>query len=178
MSAAGLPDNPFFDPAAPSSWRSRTYAYGLRNPFRFALDPASGRLLAGDVGWNSYKEVDRILPGGNYGWPCFEGTSQVAGHASSPVCTALYARAQTVVPPLVTYAHPDEGQASVTGGTWYTGDSYPEAYRNVYFYADYARQMMWTLRLDNQGRVLVPPEETSLGTGIGAPVDIRAETQR
>jgi glucose/arabinose dehydrogenase len=174
VSAAGRPDNPFFDPAAPSSWRSRTYAYGLRNPFRFSLDPASGRLLAGDVGWNSYEEVDRILAGGNYGWPCLEGTSQVAGHASSPVCTALYARAQTVVPPIVAYPHPDEGQASVTGGTWYTGDSYPEAYRNAYFYADYARKMMWTLGLDNEGRVAVPPEEAGFGTGIGSPVDIRA----
>ncbi len=173
-SAAGRADNPFFDPAAPSSWRSRTYAYGLRNPFRFALDPASGRVLAGDVGWNYYEEVDQILAGGNYGWPCLEGTAQVAGHASSPVCTSLYARAQTVVPPIVTYPHPDEGQASVTGGTWYTGDSYPEDYRNAYFYADYARQMMWTLRLDNQGRVLVPPQEAGFGTEIGAPVDIRA----
>ena len=171
---AGRADNPFFDPAAPASWRSRVYAYGLRNPFRFALDPSSGALVAGDVGWRSWEEVDRILPGGNYGWPCYEGPSKVSGHTSAPVCTQLYARSQTVVTPLVTYPHVAGEHASVTGGTWYTGDSYPEAYRNAYVYGDYARQMLWTLRLDDAGRVEVPPQATGFGREVGSPVDIKS----
>jgi glucose/arabinose dehydrogenase len=170
---AGRPDNPFFDPAAPSSWRSRTYALGLRNPFRFALDPATGRMLAGDVGWNSFEEINRILPGGNYGWPCYEGPNRVTAHASSPVCVALAAKPQSVVPPLVSQPHAG-AQASITGGVWYTGDSYPQRYRNAYFYGDYARQMLWTLRLGDQGTLGTAPEAAGFASGVGGMVDIRS----
>ena len=45
-------------------------------PVPVLFDPASGRLLAGDVGWSSWEEVDRILAGGNYGWPCYEGSAR------------------------------------------------------------------------------------------------------
>src|SRR3954471_18376065 len=48
----GVPSNPFYSAADPSSWRSRVYAYGLRNPFRLTLDPRTGTPYVGDVGWN------------------------------------------------------------------------------------------------------------------------------
>ena len=80
----GLPSNPFWDPANPRSVRSRTWALGLRNPYRFSLKPGSGShnpadanpgiLFLGDVGWNSSEDfhvIDR--PGLNLGWPIFEG---------------------------------------------------------------------------------------------------------
>ena len=80
----GLPSNPFWDPANPRSVRSRTWALGLRNPYRFSLKPGSGShnpddanpgsFFVGDVGWSSSEDfhvIDR--PGLNLGWPIFEG---------------------------------------------------------------------------------------------------------
>ena len=173
LTGAGLADNPFFDPTRPSSWRSRVYAMGFRNPFRFGVDPFSGRLVAGDVGWNRFEEIDVVLPGGNYGWPCLEGSYRPTGHATAPVCTQLYAQAHRAVPPIVSYPHNDIG-SSVTGGAWYTGDSYPERYRNAYFYGDYARKVLWTQQFDAQGGIAVPPEAAGFGRDVGAPVDIRS----
>ena len=62
--------NPFQDPGqAPE-----IYAYGLRNPYRFAFDTANGELILADVGQNNIEEIDRIVMGGNYGWAIKEGT--------------------------------------------------------------------------------------------------------
>ena len=49
------------------------YAYGLRNPYRFAFDTANGQLIAADVGQGTVEEIDRITLGGNYGWALKEG---------------------------------------------------------------------------------------------------------
>ncbi len=83
----GISSNPFFDPAAPRAPRSRVWAMGLRNPFRFTLrpntgdtDPAAadpGTLLIGDVGWGAWEELNVCnAPGQNFGWPLFEGLQQ------------------------------------------------------------------------------------------------------
>lgn len=81
---SGLPSNPFYDPAAPDGPASRTWAMGLRNPFRFAILPASGgispeegspgTLFIGDVGSNKWEELNIAVDGGkNFGWPITEG---------------------------------------------------------------------------------------------------------
>ena len=64
-------DNPFFGATA---GRDEIYAVGLRNPFRFSFDRATGLLYAGDVGQDAREEVDIITRAGNYGWRVFEGT--------------------------------------------------------------------------------------------------------
>jgi len=80
----GLPSNPFYDPAAPRSPRSRTYALGLRNPFRFGVRPGTGNpdpnlgnpgvITIGDVGYNTWEDLHVVLGAGeNLGWPLFEG---------------------------------------------------------------------------------------------------------
>jgi glucose/arabinose dehydrogenase len=57
----GVAGNPLYNAQNPSSNASRIIGYGLRNPFRFTFRPGSSELWVGDVGWNTYEEVNRIL---------------------------------------------------------------------------------------------------------------------
>jgi len=163
----GVASNPFFRPAAPASWRSRIYAYGYRNPFRFDLDPRSGIPILGDVGWNTVEEIDTVLPGMNGGWPCYEGRMKTY-FAPQPVCQKLYA-AGTVRMPIATYRH-NHVQAAVVGGTVYTGSSYPAAYAGAFFYGDYGRGQVWTLTTDPAGNLTRAPEPDGFATGVPGPV--------
>ena len=71
-SGAPTPENPL---AAASGGGARILSYGLRNPYRFALRPGRNELWIGDVGWNTFEEINvtRIDQSENFGWPCFEG---------------------------------------------------------------------------------------------------------
>ncbi len=77
----GLPGNPFFEASSPRAARSRVWALGFRNPFRFSVEPNSstgpdhpGRLLIGDVGLGYWEELNISKRGGeNFGWPLYEG---------------------------------------------------------------------------------------------------------
>jgi glucose/arabinose dehydrogenase len=119
------PDNPFVaDPsAAPETW-----AYGLRNPWRFSFDRHTGDLYIGDVGQDSREEISfqpAASPGGeNYGWKVMEGTA-----CFSPRNGCSQAG---LVPPVLDYTHADG--CSVTGGFVYRGVEPTLAGR--YFFAD------------------------------------------
>ena len=74
------------------------FAYGLRNPFRFSLVArhAATPLYIGDVGWNTWEEIDVATGGENFGWPCWEGPLDVRNNyyhdsATKPTCDAAYA---------------------------------------------------------------------------------------
>lgn len=84
MTGAGIPGNPFYNPADPFEPKSRVWCLGLRNPFRMthlkgsgstdptAVDP--GTLYIGDVGWTLWEDLHTADgPGQNFGWPLFEG---------------------------------------------------------------------------------------------------------
>ena len=94
-SGDGVFDNPFFDSAAPRAPRSRVWALGLRNPFRFALIPGTGAasgpqrhpgwIVVGDVGWNTHEEFSLCRAAGeNFGWPLFEGLDLQPAYAAAP----------------------------------------------------------------------------------------------
>lgn len=125
------PDNPFADN---DQYRPEIYAYGLRNPWRFSFDPASGRLWAGDVGQNAWEEIDIIEKGGNYGWNTME-----ANHCFDPRNGCDRSDLKT---PIHEYGR-DEG-ISITGGFVYHGPSLPEL-KGKYIYADYATRRVWSL---------------------------------
>jgi hypothetical protein len=129
----GIPvDNPFIsDPDSVGE----IFAYGLRNPWRIWFDRATGDLFAGDVGWNSIEEVDRIVSGGNYGWPTKEGSFLNAREAipdvPDPVTGLTKAEELGLIEPLFEYDHTD-GE-SVIGGVVYRGSELPWLYGKVIF---------------------------------------------
>ncbi len=159
----GVPTNPYYSASAPRAARSLVYASGFRSPFRFSLEPGTGRPILGEVGAARWEEVDLIAPGNNYGWPCWEADTQMAGYRDLPECAG-----STTASPL--WAYPHVGSSSVTGGVVYTGTSYPAQYRGRYFYGDYVHHAIWSLGYDAQGRLTTPPEQNGFGTGLGAPV--------
>jgi glucose/arabinose dehydrogenase len=88
-SGNGLPGHPFCPSNADLTHVcTKLWAKGLRNPFRFTLR-ADGGLIVGDVGWNSWEEIDLIGPGEggrSWGWPCYEGFGRTPGYRDLPEC--------------------------------------------------------------------------------------------
>jgi glucose/arabinose dehydrogenase len=87
------PGNPY----AGGGGKAEIYALGLRNPWRWSFDRQNGELWAGDVGQNAWEEIDKIVPGGNYGWRQREGA-----HCYSP---ANGCQTAGMIDPVVEYAH-------------------------------------------------------------------------
>ncbi len=121
------PNNPFVAGGGmPEVW-----GYGLRNPWRFSIDPVDRLIYIGDVGHADVEEVD-VVPidegGWNFGWSDMEGTR--CFHVQD--CDAA-----NYTSPVVTYSH-EEG-LSITGGFVYRGDEIPELH-GTYFYTDWVRQ--------------------------------------
>lgn len=171
LAVAPVPGNPYYDTANPNSARSKVFASGFRSPFRFSLDPSSGLPVVGDVGWNTWEEVDVVQPGRNYAWPCWEGNHRTPGYMDLPECANVQNQA-----PIWDYHHGsgvDQGN-SVTGGFVYTGSSYPAQYKGTYFYGDYVTNKIWTMRYDATGTLTQAPQSPAWGTGIGGPVEFAA----
>lgn len=123
------PGNPFADGSegAPEVW-----LYGVRNPWRFSFDQASGDLWVADVGQGNWEEVD-LLPaesgfdagrGANLGWDLMEGTHPFEDGENPP----------GAVLPIHEYSH-DDGACSITGGYVYRGRAI-EPLRGTYLFAD------------------------------------------
>src|SRR4051812_10234441 len=156
----GLSDNPFWTGDATDN-RSKIWAYGLRNPFRFVLRPGSGTPIIGDVGWHTWEEVNAGSAGANFGWPCYEGTGRQSSYGNKfQVCKNLYNEgADAVTPPLYTYAHPGTAGAgsvtgnSITGGVFYTGGQFPASYDGAYFFGDYVAGWIRYLQLNGSNAV-------------------------
>jgi len=122
----GIPaDNPFGNGGGlPEIW-----AFGLRNPWRFSFDRATGDVYIADVGGGQREEVDflvgGIAGGSNFGWNYFEGTQHYEGDAPSDI---------NFIFPVTEYEH--GARCSITGGHVYRGAALP-AWWGVYFYGDY-----------------------------------------
>ncbi|MGI9292225.1 MAG: PQQ-dependent sugar dehydrogenase [Gammaproteobacteria bacterium] len=115
------------------------YAWGLRNPWRWSFDQATGQLWLGDVGQGSREEINLIEQGGNYGWNCREGSSSFSGGDCS---------SGGYTDPIVDYPRSD-GQ-SVTGGFVYRGTQVP-GLDGRYVFADYVSGLVWALESDGVG---------------------------
>jgi glucose/arabinose dehydrogenase/chitodextrinase len=157
-------DNPFYD--GTNSARSKVWLYGVRNPFRFAVQPGTGDIWFGDVGWNTWEEVNDGTRGANYGWPCFEGTGRTPGYQSFSQCATLSNSAVTA--PYHTYDHSSTGTA-VIGGPFYSGTLYPAQYRGNYFFADYTGNFIKRVVFDEANN---PVSVETFATNVPSPVSL------
>ena len=126
----GVPaDNPF---VGVDGARPEIFSYGLRNPWRFSFDAATGDLWIGDVGQDEVEEVDHASAaagngrGANYGWSAYEGTKRFNADVPGDLATVM---------PVHEYHHGDDG-CSITGGYLYRGASMP-ALDGAYLFSDY-----------------------------------------
>lgn len=149
------PDNPFYFQTTGSN--GAIWATGLRNPFTFAVQPGSGKILINDVGQVSFEEINEGFAGANYGWPSTEGMF-------SPSQFPAYTN------PVFAYGHtvsPTTGCA-ISGGSFYNPPvfQFPGTYLGSYFFADLCSG--WIRQLD-----LTTKTASGFATGINFPVDIK-----
>jgi glucose/arabinose dehydrogenase len=185
---AGMPGNPFAGSSDANA--RRIIAYGLRNPFRITTRPGTNELWVGDVGWNTWEEINRIpdatdAVAENFGWPCYEGVGRQSGYdgANLDLCENLYAQGTgAVAAPYYTYNHANKvvtnetcptGSSSITGMAFYpeTGGSYPAAYRGGVFFADHSRNCIWFIPKGTNGQPNSAAIQTFIAPAAG-PVDL------
>jgi hypothetical protein len=116
------------------------YAYGFRNPFRFAKDPNQNRFWINDVGGARWEETSLLVAGGNYGWPTHEGPC-ILGSFDNCIPPPGF------VDPHYYYPHTDEGGAAV-GGAFVPNGLWPDIYDNTYMFADFVFGTLHLLRKD------------------------------
>ena len=144
-------DNPFNNTATGNN--RAIWALGLRNPFTFAFEPGTSRMLINDVGQSTYEEIDDGIAGSNYGWPITEGPT------TNPAFRG----------PIYYYGHGtrDTTGCAIVGGTFYNPPvpQFPSSYIGKYFFADLCSGWI---------RVFDPATGTASGfaTGISNPVDL------
>jgi glucose/arabinose dehydrogenase len=148
--------------AAKPSWK--LVAYGLRNPWRYSFDRATGDLYIGDVGQNSWEEIDYLKHGFsgvvNFGWSNFEGNHIF--NAKTPLL-----KVGRYVAPIAEYNHQNHNCA-VIGGYVYRGPSIPAAVGR-YFYGDDCSGTVWSLKVVNGKATTVRTEPFSVAglSGFG-----------
>lgn len=135
------PDNPFVGVVGA---REEIWSFGLRNPWRFSFDRLTGDMFIGDVGQNSWEEVDfqpaNSTGGENYGWRLMEGNS-----CFNP---AINCNNGTLTLPILAYDH--SVGCSVTGGYLYRGSKNPNL-NGLYLYGDFCSGLIWGAQEDGLG---------------------------
>ena len=114
-------DNPFYTTTTGNN--RAIWALGLRNPFKFAVQPGKGTIFINDVGEKAWEEINEGSAGANYGWPNHEGV------ANDP----------QYVDPVFALAYGQDGACSITGGAFYNPETlqFPSGYVGDYFFADF-----------------------------------------
>ncbi|MEH2322498.1 MAG: PA14 domain-containing protein [Nostoc sp.] len=160
ITGQGLSSNPFYNGDSNSN-RSKVYDLGLRNPFRFTIDKNTNTPVIGDVGFNSYEEVNIGKPGANFGWPFYEGGLDANGNIVSlkqpsysnlDAAKAFYSSGESVAAPAYTYKH--FGSNSIVLGDFYTGSTFPSIYQGALFVGDFSQGTIDALTFDSQGKIV------------------------
>jgi glucose/arabinose dehydrogenase len=186
----GLPSNPFWT-GDPGAVRSKVWAYGLRNPFRFCVRPgtgstdasagAPGTLYVGDVGWNLWEELNVVGAGGqDFGWPFREGARVNAPYAALAPPFAGNAAPGPLTDPTLALYHPSADTNgvfaaranSITSGLFYEAQQFPAPWRGRFVFGDFYRGWIHAARFDAQDRLVT---SDLLASGMNGPVDFAVE---
>jgi glucose/arabinose dehydrogenase len=154
--------------------RREIWAWGFRNPWRFAFDPVTGLLWVGDVGEVSFEELTIVEKGRHHGWPWREGRHG----ASTARCREMVPDTGDCVEPVYECGRDgavgvDGGCRSITGGTFLDGPRWPEALHGGYVFGDNVNGRIWTVELTGDRRGVVPGSRRELAVAAGAPVSFR-----
>lgn len=136
---------PYYSIPAGNPYNNEIYDLGLRNPYRWSFDRQTHDMWIGDVGQDSWEEINfrsaATAPGTNYGWRCYEG--------NSPYNTAGCGPASSYTFPAYTYPSQDPS-ASITGGVVYRGAFYA-VLQGLYICADFYSGVFYKIRSDDAG---------------------------
>ena len=157
-------DNPPYFTIPPTNpYGNEIYAIGLRNPFRWSFDKLTHDMWIGDVGQNSWEEInyrpaDSSL-GINYGWRCYEGnaTYNTSVGCGGPITNYNF--------PVFTYPNPSPGSASITGGTVYRGLTYL-ALKGYYVAADFYSGIFYMIKYDTLNKLWVTTPQNLSPNGM------------
>jgi glucose/arabinose dehydrogenase len=164
----------------------RIIAYGLRNPFRFALRPGTDEVWIGDVGWIHSEEIDQTATDRvtNFGWPCFEGRAPQSSYLRlrTGICSDLYADG-TASGPFLSYPHgghvaegetcPASPAAAISGIAFDRGARFPQPLDGALVFADYVRGCIWAIPAGRFGH----PRHGAvrvLESGASSPIDLES----
>lgn len=154
-------DNPFAKDTCAKGRCPEVLHYGLRNPWRYSFDRATGDLYIADVGQDDWEEVDYLparTPGPrNFGWGIFEGFAcfNDTYHGKPGACDAL----RDAVKPILAYGHRRDGGIAIIGGYVYRGKRIA-ALQGYYLYGDYGSRRIWAARREGahwRTDLLLPP---------------------
>ncbi|MBE9068270.1 DUF4347 domain-containing protein [Leptolyngbya cf. ectocarpi LEGE 11479] len=152
ITGEGVATNPFYNGDGDSN-QSKVFYSGLRNPFRFAFDPITNLPVIGDVGWNSFEEINTGPAGSNFGWPYIEGPNPTGGYRNLAQAIAFYNNGNrnnpgdaAAVLPLLPRSHgaPDNANA-ITVGDFYNS--------NTLMFGDVNNGTLYAATLDNNRQV-------------------------
>lgn len=156
-------DNPAFDPE-PDGRMGQVFAMGLRNPFRFAIDPRTGELFIGDVGPEDVEELNLSRGGENFGWPRYVADQIWRDTAKLTTSDSTF--------PIYSYPHTGGRRAVIALATYrqveaLNGSSFPPEYDGVHFFADFFGGPIQYLRRDEGDNWTV----VDFASGFSRPVD-------
>lgn len=173
------PTNPFQGPSTarcnvngsttPGNRCQETFAWGFRNPFRFAMDPNTAgtttRFFINDVGQSTWEEIDEAQAGADYGWNCREGAHNTGSCSSNP----------SMVDPIFEYPHGTPGPAgvngcnSITGGAFVPNGLWP-GFDSSYLFSDFICRAIF--KLTQAGTWSASTFATSLGAAFAGAIDL------
>ncbi len=161
-------DNPF---VGQPGVRPEIWAWGLRNPFRFSIDPDTEAPIIGDVGERTWEAIYLGVPGADYGYPCFEGSAPFLTCDPDPP-------AGSVTSPIFEYGHeeqtPPVSGNSITGGPVYDHTAFPAEYHGSYFFGDYVDDWIQRGRISPSGQLvdveMFMPDATGIADMAVSPV--------